>query len=96
MEKTLPMQKLMQVLESFFQENSGEAVEYLESMMYEWYQHYAQEHHDADHINQMFNKAFKVNNLLLQLNDAILELKKEQGRDDGHLQSDHFDYRYAS
>ena len=96
MEKSLPMQELMQALESFFQENSGEMVEYLEAMMYEWYQHYAQEHHDIDHINRMFNSAFKVNDLLLKLNDAMIELKKEQGRDTGNLQSDHYDYRYAS
>jgi hypothetical protein len=89
-------QIIMDALESFFSHSGGEAIEYLEKMMYEWYQHYAQEHYHIDHINDVVNTTFRVNDLLLKLNDAMIALKEEQGQQPDHLSSDHYDFRYAS
>jgi hypothetical protein len=89
-------QMLTDTLENFFSGSSGEELEYLEKMLYEWYQHYAQDHYEIDKINEMIAGVFKVNDLILKLNDAMVTLKKEQGVKATHLSSDHYDYRYAS
>jgi hypothetical protein len=88
--------EIMESLEGFFDSNSGEVLEYMEKMLYEWYQHYAQDHYHIDRINDMVGGIFKVNDLLLKLNDAMISLKEEQGLAPKHLNSDHYDYSYAS
>ena len=70
--------QIMEALELFFRDGSGEEVEYMESMLYEWYQHYAQDHHPIEHINEVVNGAFRVNDLLLKLNDIMLAMKEDQ------------------
>ena len=89
-------QMIMDALESFYRHSGGEVIENLEKMMYEWYQHYAQDHHHIDHINEVVNSTFRVNDLLLKLNDAMIALKEEQGLEVRQLRSDHYDYSYAS
>jgi hypothetical protein len=63
--------QIIMALNSFFQEDSGKVVDYMESMLYEWYQHYAQNCHSIEHINEVVNSAFRVNDLLLKLMDAM-------------------------
>ena len=63
-------------LESFFNEYSGEVVEYMESLLFDWYQHYAMDHYHIDHINKLVNAAFRVHDLLLNLQDAMQAEKK--------------------
>jgi hypothetical protein len=87
---------IAEALEGFFKTSSGEVVEYLEKMLYEWYQHYALDHYQIEQINEMVNGVFRVNDLLLKLNDAMIALNEEKGIENGNLPSDHYDYRYAS
>ena len=70
--------QIMEALNSFFREDSSELVEYMESMLYEWYQHYAQDHHTIDHINEVVNSAFRVNDMLLKLNDIMQSFGKSE------------------
>ena len=92
----------MEALESFFKDDSGDVVEYMELILYEWYQNHALEFHQVDQINEVVNGAFRVNELLLKLKDIILAMKKDQSRIDqqdlnvDHPQGDPFDYRFAS
>jgi len=94
--------QMMEALESFFKDDSGDVVEYMESILYEWYQYHALEFHQVDHINELVNGAFRVNELLLKLQDIMLAIKKDQSRIDEqdlrvyHLQWDPFDYRFTS
>jgi hypothetical protein len=88
--------QINEALESFFDSCSGETVEHLEKLLYEWYQHYAQSHCDIQRINEMVGYVFRVNDLLLKLNDAMIAQKQAQGITTHHLPSDHYDYSYAS
>jgi hypothetical protein len=63
--------QIRDALNSFFKDDSGDMVEYMESMLYDWYQHYAINHYHIDHINKVVNAAFRVNDLLLKLHDAM-------------------------
>lgn len=87
---------LESALDSFFESSSGELVESLERMLAEWYQHYARDHYDPEKINDMVNGVFKINDLILKLNDALIALNEEKGIKAKHLPSDHYDFRYAS
>jgi hypothetical protein len=89
-------QMIMDPLESFYRHSGGEVIEYLEKMMCEWYQHYARDHYHIDHINEVVSNTFRVSDLLLKLNDAMIALKEEQGLEAGHPRSDHYDFLYAS
>lgn len=62
--------QIREALYTFYKENSADVVEIMESMLYDWYQHYAVNHYHIEHINKVVNAAFKVNDLLLKLNDA--------------------------
>lgn len=62
---------IQDALISFFKDDSEEVVEFMESMLYDWYQHYAVDHYHIEHINKVVNTAFKVNDLLLRLNNAM-------------------------
>ena len=90
------IQLIEEALTSFFETSSGEQVETLERMMSEWYQHYARDQYDSTAINEMVNGVFRISDLILRLNDAMVTLKEEQGIKTDHLPSDHYDYRYAS
>jgi hypothetical protein len=70
--------QIMDALESFYKEDSGKVVEYMESMLYDWYQHYAQDNYRIEYINEVVNGAFKVNDLILKLHDIILDMMEEQ------------------
>ena len=72
-------QKIMDALESFFKDDSEKVVEYMESMLYDWYQHYAQDNYQIEHINEVVNGAFRINDLILKLYDIMLSTKEEQG-----------------
>jgi hypothetical protein len=63
--------QIKEALDSFFREDSSEVVEFMEALLYDWYQHYAMDHYHIEHINKVVNAAFKVNELLLKLNDAM-------------------------
>jgi len=41
--------QMMEALELFFKDDSGDVVEYMESILYEWYQYHALEFHQVDH-----------------------------------------------
>jgi hypothetical protein len=69
---------ILDTLESFFKDGSEDLVEIMESMLYEWYQHYALENYPREHINKVVNGAFRVNELLLKLSDAALTMKREK------------------
>jgi hypothetical protein len=94
--------QIMAALESFFKDDSANVVEYMESILFEWYQHHALEYHKSDHINEVVNEAFRVNELLLKLQDIMLAMKEDQSMTQeqdlkkDHPQGDHFDYRFAS
>ncbi|MFO7669208.1 MAG: hypothetical protein R6W31_06085 [Bacteroidales bacterium] len=68
-------------VDAFFKETSDEVVEYLESMLYEWYQYYAQDRYQVEHIDKFVNVMFRVNDLLLRLQDAHHTLKDNNGVD---------------
>jgi hypothetical protein len=70
-----PKLEIRNALNTFFKDDAGEVVEYLESMLYDWYQHYAMGHYSMEHINNVVNAAFRVNDLLLKLNDAMQDEK---------------------
>lgn len=84
-----------EVLEGFFKTSTGEEIEILEKLLYEWYRNYAIDHHHIDRINEVVHTVFKVNDLLLQLNDETVALKESLGEVAENLKSDHYDYRYA-
>ena len=63
--------EIREALATFFKEDAGEVVEFMESMLYDWYQHHARDHYTIDYINDVVNAAFRVNDLLLKLNDAM-------------------------
>jgi hypothetical protein len=86
---------IMDILETFFRDGSEDLVEIMESMLYEWYQHYALSHYEREHINEVVNGAFRVNELLLKLNDAMRANKKEEGTTEEHSHEDHFNLLYA-
>jgi hypothetical protein len=76
---------IIEAVDRFFSQVPGEIIEYMESVLFEWYQHHAREHYSIDHVNEVVNNAFRVNELLLKLNEAMIILKKEQGLDTGYL-----------
>jgi hypothetical protein len=65
---------MLQALESFFHAYPENVVCHMETMLYDWYTH-AQEHYPSGHIDEVVNRTFKVNDLLLKLYDAMLLLK---------------------
>lgn len=65
-------QLMSEIVDSFFSDSCVDAVTCLESMLFEWYQNYAPEHYDNDHIDEVVNTTFRVNDLLLKLQDVIL------------------------
>lgn len=83
------------ILGTFFRNGTEDLVEIMEAMLYEWYQHYALEHYQREHINEVVNGVFRVNDLLLKLNDAMQQIKKEQGRSADHFHEDHFNLLFA-
>ena len=89
------LKQCMEALDSFFNDNTGDVVEYMESMLYDWYQHYAQEHYSQEHIDNIVNGAFRVNELLLRLAEA-----RSDGEQDHRLQGEpepgeQIDYLFA-
>jgi hypothetical protein len=70
---------VLDAVDAFFNETSDEVVEYLESMLYEWYQYYAQDRYQVEHIDKFVNVMFRVNDLLLRLKDARHSLKEKNG-----------------
>jgi hypothetical protein len=70
--------EIRNALITFFKDDAGDVVEYMESMLYDWYQHYAMGHYNIDHINHVVNAAFRVNDLLLKLNDAMRDERNEK------------------
>lgn len=89
------VQEIMEALDSFFKDDSDKVVAYMESMLYDWYQHYAQENYRIDHINEVVNGAFKVNDLLLRLHDIRLAIKEVQDMKSERPQQDLIDYCFA-
>jgi len=89
------LQKIIETLSSFLKEDADEVIGFMESMLYDWYQHYAQDHYTIDHINEVVNSTFKVNDLLLKLHDAMLSLKEEEGGIGDNLLKDSFEFKYA-
>ena len=89
------VQEIMDALESFYKDDSEKVLEFMESMLYDWYQHYAQKNYRIEHINEVVNGAFKVNDLLLKLHDIMLAIKEEQGMKYENPQQDLIDYSIA-
>ena len=87
--------RILEAVEAFFQEGSGEVIDYLEAMLSEWY---VQTRADRDdpYVSQMVNKVFQVNDLLLKLQDAMIAYREAQGADATSLESEHYDFRFAS
>jgi hypothetical protein len=86
---------ILRVLESFFQEYPDNVIEHLESMLYDWYR-YAQEHYEDKYVNEVVNRTFKVNDLLLNLADAMLLLKDTEVSAVDELVDGSFEFRHAS
>jgi hypothetical protein len=84
--------QIKEALDAFFKEDSSEVVEYMEALLYDWYQHYAVDHYHIEHINKMVNAAFKVNDLLLKLNDAMQAARADQERKSELSQKELRDY----
>jgi hypothetical protein len=70
-------QMILQAVESFFNETPGGVVEYLESMLYDWYQYSHQDRYRIEQVNEYVNVMFRVNDLLLKLTDAMAIMKEE-------------------
>jgi hypothetical protein len=86
---------ILRVLESFFQEYPDNVIEHLESMLYDWYR-YAQEQYEDKHLDEVVNRTFKVNDLLLNLADAMLLLKDTEVSAVDELVDGSFALRHAS
>jgi hypothetical protein len=43
----------------------------MESMLFEWYRYYAPDHCENEHIDEVVNTAFRVNELLLKLQEVV-------------------------
>ena len=63
--------EIREALTAFFKEDAGEVVEFMEFMLYDWYQNHARDYYTIDYINDVVNAVFRVNDLLLKLNDAM-------------------------
>lgn len=90
------MKQIIEALESFFKKCDNDVVETMESMLYDWYQHYALEHYQQEHITEVVNGAFRVNDLLLKLREAICSQPDGQDIQREQLGEEHFDFRFAS
>jgi hypothetical protein len=77
-------QAILEIVESFLSNSCGDEVTCLEAMLFEWYQHYALYHYDSSHTDKVVNSAFRINDLLLKLQDAI----HSDGEDDAFHEID--------
>lgn len=84
---------IIEAVDSFFSQVPVEVIAYLESVLFEWYQHKAKDHDSMEHVNEVVNSAFRVNDLLLKLNEAMIALREEQGLDAGYLHLEDTDFR---
>jgi hypothetical protein len=73
-------QELLEIAETFFTNACVDAVACMESMLVEWYQYYAPEHCDNDHIDEVVNTTFKVNELLLKLQEVVVKFCETDAR----------------
>jgi hypothetical protein len=72
MDQSRGSEKMIREIIGSLQECSNvNAVACLESMLFEWYQYYAPAHYDDDHIHEVVNTTFRVNELLLKLQDLL-------------------------
>jgi hypothetical protein len=90
------MKQIIEALDSFFKRCDSDVVETMESMLYDWYQHYALEHYEQEHITEVVNGAFRVNDLLLNLREAICTLRDGEDISQDPLGEEYYDYRFAS
>jgi hypothetical protein len=86
---------MLQAIESFFQAYPKNVVSHMESMLYDWYTH-AQDYYPSGHIDEVVNRTFKVNDLLLRLFDAMLLLKDTDLSPVDELVDGSFELRHAS